>query len=257
VVVSDVHGDFRGLEALLREVGAIDEHGERRPSHFVAQLGDLLHLGHAVYESDRRTLEAGLRWIDLLVLGNHEGFFTHGLESCRWSHIHDPSQVHPEVLATLPRTAAEGRWHVAAALDGWVLTHAGLHPDYQEQLLDEGVEEAEAVVDILTSAFAARLAGAQRADVFDSVGPVRGGFGRRPGGVLWADFSELEATVSRNRLFQIVGHTPQFEPRRVGDRLWCNDVGAALSGLVSALVKEPGTEEWTPVVVRSPDPRPE
>src|SRR4051812_41833775 len=101
VVIGDVHAAHRGLEALLREVGAIDDAGERRPTHFVAQLGDLLHLGHATAEADARTLEAGSRWIDLQILGNHEGFYAFGLDSCWWQGMASPDQVDQAIMAEL------------------------------------------------------------------------------------------------------------------------------------------------------------
>jgi hypothetical protein len=85
VVIGDVHAAPEGLRALLREVGAIDDEGNRLDTHFVAQLGDLLHLGHRTGEADLRTLELGTRWIDLQILGNHEGFYTFTLESCWWA----------------------------------------------------------------------------------------------------------------------------------------------------------------------------
>src|SRR4051812_9164629 len=112
VVVSDVHAAHRGFELLLRQVGAVDEAGEKRDTHFVAQLGDLLHLGHETAEADRRTLELGTRWVDLQLLGNHEGFHAFAMDSCWWTRMASPDQIHPEVRAELPRQAREGRWHI-------------------------------------------------------------------------------------------------------------------------------------------------
>lgn len=253
--MTDVHAAHRGLESLLREVGAIDADGNRLDSHFVAQLGDLLHLGHQVHEADLRTLEVGLRWIDLFVLGNHEGFYTYRLESCWWSHILTPDRVHPEVIDRLSEMTAAGRWHIAAAIDGWVMSHAGIHPDYQKDLLDRaGSSEADAVVGALAALFADRLETGRRTPIIDSSGPVRG-IDAEPGGVLWADFSEQEAAMDRNVLHQIVGHTPQARaPRLVGDRFWAADMGGGRTGTLGALVKGPDEEEWTPVVVSVPDP---
>jgi hypothetical protein len=250
VVVGDVHAAHRGLEALLREVGALDGRGERRSSHFVAQLGDLLHLGHATADADRRTLEIGTRWIDLQLLGNHEGFYAYSLESCWWNGMASPDQVDREVLAGLGRQAREGRWHVAAAIDGWVLTHAGIHPAYQPVLGTGSSEVARAVADVFTD----RLASPRRVPVIDCSGPVRGS-DPEPGGVLWCDMSEIEPVVAENGLRQIVGHTPQETPRMVGDRIWAVDTGGGRSGIVSALVSEPGDDRWTPVSVEAPDPR--
>jgi hypothetical protein len=248
--VGDVHAAHRGLAALLREVGAIDEHGERRPTHFVAQLGDLLHLGHSTAEADRSALEAGTRWIDLQLLGNHEGFYAFGLDSCWWNGMATPDQVDPATAAELGRQAREGRWHVAAAIDGWVLTHAGVHPSYQPGLGADGA----AVVGALQETFAGRLANGSRVPVIDRSGPVRG-YDPEPGGVLWCDMSEIEPLAEQNTLNQIAGHTPQEAPRMVGERIWAVDTGGGRSGRVSAIVKEPGEDRWTPVTVDAPDPQ--
>jgi hypothetical protein len=250
VVIGDVHAAPLGLEALLRQVGAIDDDGNRRPSHFVAQLGDLLHLGHATAEADRRTLELGSRWIDLQVLGNHEAFYAFGLDSCWWAGMASPDQVHPDVLETLRRQAVEGRWQVAATLDGWLLTHAGLHPSYQGEV---GTQTSQAA-DALRSAFAERLANGARIPVIDRSGPVRG-YDPEPGGVLWCDLTEIEPLAGENELHQIVGHTPQDAPRMVGDRMWATDGGGGRSGRVAAIVKQPGDDRWTPVTVDAPDPQ--
>ena len=254
MIVGDVHGAYRGLEILLREVGAIDERGDRLDTHFVAQLGDLVHLGDNVREADVHALELGQRWIDLQVLGNHEGFYTHRLESCWWTHMHRPDQVHPDLLTRLPQLASKGRYHIAASIDGWILTHAGIHPHHQQALLEESGEAPEAVVQTLTRIFNDRLANGRRVPIIDSSGPIRG-YDREAGGVLWCDFTEQEETVDRNRLHQIVGHTPQDRaPRLVGESIWAADMGGARTGTMSALVKEAGRDEWVPMVLPAPDP---
>jgi hypothetical protein len=250
VVIGDVHAAHRGLEILLREVGAIDANGYRRSTHFVVQLGDLLHLGHETGEADRATLAAGTRWIDLQLLGNHEGFYAYSLDSCWWNRMASPDQVHPEVRDALVQQAQRGRWNIAAALDGWVLTHAGVHPAYQAQLGAGSQEVATA----LAATFSERLASGQRVQVIDCSGPVRG-YDQEPGGVLWCDMTEIESVAGENTLRQIVGHTPQEAPRLVGDRIWAVDTGGGRSGTLSAIVKNPGDDHWTPVSVAVPDPQ--
>jgi hypothetical protein len=249
VVVADVHAAHRGLEVLLRHVGALDAGGNRRSTHFVAQLGDLMHLGHETTEADRATLEVGTRWIDLQLVGNHEGFYAFGLESCMWSRMASPDQVHAEVVATLGQQVRDGRWHVAATIDGWVLTHAGVHPAYQAELGTGAFATSKA----LARTFADRLANPRRVPVIDCAGPVRG-YDSEPGGVLWCDVGEMEPAIEDNTLRQIVGHTPQDAPRLIGGRVWAVDTGGGRSGTLSALVKQPGDDRWTPVSVRVPDP---
>ena len=249
-MIGDVHAAPGGLEALLRHVGAIDVDRNRLDTHFVAQLGDLLHLGHQTADADRRTLELGSRWIDLQLLGNHEAFYAFGLDSCWWAGMASPDQVHPDVLAALGRQASDGRWHVAATIDGWLLTHAGVHPVFQPEVGTQATVAAHAI----SSAFAERLANGHRIPVIDRSGPVRG-YDPEPGGVLWCDLSEIEPLAGENAIRQIVGHTPQDAPRMVGERLWAVDGGGGRSGRVSAVVKQPGDDRWTPVTVDAPDPR--
>jgi 23S rRNA C2498 (ribose-2'-O)-methylase RlmM len=58
----------------------------------------------------------------------------------------------------------------------------------------------------------------------------------------------MKGAADRNALHQLFGHSPQEFPRRLDERMWVVDVGAALSGLVVALVKDPDEENWKPVV---------
>src|SRR5262249_15873859 len=161
-------------------------------------------------DADRRTLELGSRWIDLQLLGNHEGFYAHGLESCWWAGMASPDQVHPDVLAALRSQASDGRWVVAATVDGCLLTHPPVHPAYQE----EGGTDATVAAGALSATFRERLANGARVPVIDRSGPVRG-YDPNPGGVLWCDLSEIEPLADENELRQLVGHTPQEAPRMV------------------------------------------
>ena len=115
------------------------------------------------------------------------------------------------------------------------------------------LEEFEAV-HALAATFARRLSEGQRIPVIDCSGPVRG-YDPDPGGVLWCDLTEIEPVAAENRLRQMIGHTPQEAPRLVGERIWAVDTGGGRSGVLSAVVKEPGDDRWSPISVDVPDPR--
>ena len=90
--------------------------------------------------------------------------------------------------------------------------------------------------------------GHQRA-IAATAGAVYARGGRdRCGGVLWNDPAEM--TDEPTPWPQIIGHTPQLEPRCHEGWRWTIDVGAALSGRVAALVAEPGSD-WRLVEAES------
>jgi hypothetical protein len=249
VVVGDLHGDHRGLEKLLRHIGVIDYSGKRQPGYHVVQLGDLVHVGPTTETRDMIIVELLQQgWLDLVLCGNHELKHAYGL-SCGWFYgIDEEANAVGPLLRNL---VAQGQLRPAVALDGWLLTHAGLHPRYAGGFVDEGAPDAAAAAARLNDAFDAALAeGGGVPAVFSSIGPIRsGGRDLRPGGIFWADASEMKGAAAENTLPQIFGHTPQAGfPRRIDERMWCVDVGAALSGVVVALVKNPEEEKWKPVV---------
>jgi hypothetical protein len=250
VVIGDLHGDHRGLQKLLRHIGVIDWNGKRQPGYHVWQLGDLVHVGPGTVGADIITMELVHKgWVDIVLLGNHELMHAHGL-SCGWFlGIDEEAEL---VGPLLKNMVDHGQLRPAAAVDGWLLSHAGLMPRYARKFVDEGAPDAGAVAARLNDAFDEALASPGGIPaVFSSIGPIRsGGQDLRPGGIFWADASEMKGAADENTLPQIFGHTPQpgFFPRRLDERLWVVDVGAALSGVVVALVKDPEEKKWKPVV---------
>lgn len=248
VIISDVHGDHVALKILLQKIGVLDSRGARNEGFFVAQLGDLVHLGHGVHDDDAITLDLSRNWIDLQILGNHELYYCFGLESGLFAGINSANTLHPAIPGLLAELKHSGRLHPAAAIDGWLLTHAGLHPCYQDELPKALLSDAAGLAEELESRFVERLNDGESC-LFDAVGPRRsGGRDERPGGIFWMDFSELEEIIGNNRVRQIVGHTPQLKPRQLAN-VWVNDVGAALSGKLSALVKAGPGGDWDVVVI--------
>jgi len=233
IVVGDLHGDLEGLRTLLAQLGVIDRYNRRCDGFHIVQLGDLVHAGHNEQLSDRQMLEEVLErgWLDEVLCGNHELWPAFHLPSGRWEGMTDPPDQ--KVVELLQQLRRRGGLTAASAVDGWLLTHAGLHPLYQKRVPAGLRMTAVDLATYLCAAFEARIRDRSGRDVFDAVGPVRSG-GRDPlaGGIFWADAYEMATAKSRNRVPQIFGHTPQGNaPVQLRPDMWCADVGAALSGL--------------------------
>ena len=261
IVIGDLHGDYRGLRAILRATGAVGEDGARVADTRIIQIGDLIHGGRpelparSGVDDDRCAIEA-LLVCDSILLGNHElplvfpeaGF---------------PAFAGMGRLAEATFRALRDAWHAgrlraATAHEGWLLTHAGLHHRRRRAAVLPG--DAAEVAFRLGLAFSRRVESGQADPLFDAIGPARGGRSD-VGGIFWCDWSELAACYDQGPgVSQIVGHTPGIAPTlkaRGGDHaspvgtLWCVDVGAALSGFVAALVQDESGTAWRPVVARS------
>jgi hypothetical protein len=247
VVVGDIHGDIRGLRSLLERIGAIDAAGTRQPGFYLVQLGDLLHCGHGEFVRDRATAEFCKDLFDVQLAGNHELWHAYGLEVGRFAGL--DKKLFPETQEIINYWVKQGKLGAATSVDGWLISHAGMHSSFFGAMPDDA--DVEVIADALNRVLKQKLTERKEVPMIDWIGWLRGG--RNPhGGIFWADFEEL-AKDKRNLIQQIVGHSPQADVRKVGERLWCVDVGAALSGRVPALVKRGVAAEWEPVVVRTPN----
>lgn len=255
LVIGDLHGDHQGLVALLRAAGAVDATLTRQPGWQLIQLGDCVHGGAHTRPADQACLELALALCDAILIGNHElPLIWPEARFPGWTGMAPPA---PATLGALLAAAARGKLVPAVALDGWLLTHAGLHPLHRAGLVGAGVDPRDAawLAAVLTRLFRERVATGQPHPLFDAVGPARGGQADAPG-IFWCDWSELTADWPASRpvappppLRQIVGHTPQpHRPKRRGDH-WCVDVGAARSGKVAGLVRAAPGAPWRPLVV--------
>ena len=246
VVIGDVHGDHVLLERLLRQLGVLDEGGERAGGFFVLALGDVAHLGHQTRLADAEALSLARRACDVVLTGNHELFHAHGLDYGFFYGMH--FELEREVREALDELLSERQLIAAWCIDGILITHAGIHPDYARGLPDDPCAAATEI----NRRFSQHLADRNDDALFAAVGGVRGSESR-PGGLFWADLSELETHAGQLRWPQMVGHTPQpagLEARRVAADLWVCDAGAALSGRLAALVRRPGRPGWEAAVVR-------
>lgn len=253
IVIGDLHGDYRGLLAILRATGAIDADNQRLPDTRVIQLGDLIHGGAARHAwppppregvDDEECAIIGLRYCDTVLIGNHElplvwpdaGFPT-------WN---GQRPLSPSLRVRLHEAYLRGQLVPATSVGDWLLTHAGLYPR-----LRLAKRSAADLTTRMGAEFKDRIATGGRNSLFDWVGERRGGRNSY-GGIFWCDWQELISAPSP--IPQIVGHTPQGDaPHRYGN-LWCVDVGAALSGRVAALVSDDDGATWTPIVADATQP---
>jgi hypothetical protein len=204
-----VHGRVDLLWALLRALGALDPREYRRRDFWIVQVGDLLDR-RASRNDNLEVARLAVESLDVVLAGNHE------VEM-----LSEAQTGHGGALSTL---ASRGWPHAAAALSGWLVTHAGVHPE-----LTHGLPRRteECVVEI-NDRWHRRSRDASCDPLFDWVGPAKGGIAPY-GGLFWRADSEWPPG----------GRTP-----------WgLIDVGANGSRL-AALVRRDSAAKWSPWVVR-------
>jgi hypothetical protein len=247
VIVGDTHGDHANLRRLLVAAGVIGDDGGKLSGVWCCHVGDVIHAGHGVQAADTACLELALRACDCLVLGNHETPYTHRIGG--FAGMNERLECAP----LLERSMRDGRWTPATSVDGYLVVHGGLHPILARHLDGPRSEDAAQFAAALRAAFERRVAGGAPDPLFDAIGRAHGGSDDR-GGIFWCDWGELMRADRKHRspVRQIVGHTPRRRVQRTADgRFWCVDLGAALSGSLGGLVRDPGDDDWHPVRVSS------
>jgi hypothetical protein len=204
LVIGDVHARVDVLRALLDGLGVLDARGRRRRGFWIVQVGDLLDR-RATPEANLRTARLAAKALDVVLAGNHEVDILSGGHA-----------AHGAALATL---AARGWPQAAAEVGGWVVTHAGIHPELTHGL---SAHAAECVAEI-NDRWHRRSARPTADPLLDWVGPARGGISPY-GGVFWGAGSEWPPG-SRSPWGQIYGHAPQSRPRLLPGPRWLIDVG--------------------------------
>jgi hypothetical protein len=228
VVIGDVHARADVLRAMLRAIGALDASGRRRDGFWIVQVGDLLDR-RAKPEANLRTARVAVDRLDVVVAGNHE-VAMFGADG----------SPHGASLSTL---AARGWPQAAAEVGGWVVTHAGVHPELSHGLPRTATECVAEINDLWNRRSRTHLGD----PLFDWVGPGRGGVSPY-GGVFWRSDSEWPPGAT-TPWGQICGHAPQPRPRLLPGPRWLIDVGAD-GGRLAALVRQQGAANWSPVMVK-------
>jgi hypothetical protein len=233
IVIGDVHARPELLHKLLTRLGVLDSRDRRRNGFWIVQVGDLLDR-RATPNENLITARLAVEVLDVVLAGNHE---VEMLASRR--------PAHGAALATL---AARGWPQAAAEVCGWLVSHAGVHPELTHGLPD-GADECAAEINDRWH----RRAPEGIADpLFDWVGPARGGVSPY-GGLFWSAGSEWPPR-GRTAWGQICGHAPQSRPRLVAGPRWLIDVGGRGSRL-AAVVRSHRSRDWAPFMTRLPSTR--
>lgn len=214
LVIGDVHGHVDRLRALLTHEGIIDAAGNRiRYDVRVVQLGDLGHFGWTGDAADDlECWRQAPEWLDVVLWGNHDRAVVDSLHTFG-GFVPPASETRRAIDSMMNR----GRVLLATAAHGHLLTHAGLHPTFDDETperLDKAVDYLNAGEDLL---------------VVNAISPERGG--RHPvGGILWRDYDEPLS----ERWPQVFGHSRADTVRRVG-MSWCIDIGGRANGRLAGL----------------------
>lgn len=235
-LIGDVQGQNEPLTRLLRQEGLLSDEGKRlQPDVTVAQLGDLGHFARYHMGSQRidpendyacfKLLEDGI--IDWMLWGNHDRPLMRHL---RWDQIFGgylaPSL---EFIERIDALRKEGRIKLAHAAEGFLLTHAGLTPAWEDYNPD--ITDIEAIADALNAVDAFQFDGIGELDMnvapfIDTIGYARGG-DREYGGILWRDNNDEPLWEGAR---QIYGHsayeTIQAKETKAGTS-YCIDISKA------------------------------
>ncbi len=251
-VIGDVHGHLDRLEALLRQEGLLDEPSkDGRPERVqkdveVIQLGDLGHYSGDTQARDRSTWASAPSFLDVILWGNHDRAVVSGRHAFRGF-----QHPFPETKDDMMAAVASGKVRLAHASNGFLLTHAGLHPRWVQYVPDKYRHHTENLAKWLNDQDHPQSEPQGIETDFESlrdlVGPVRGGWGlETAGGILWRDATEKLATNRR----QIFGHTafpnevrvygPDGLPESKADEdaecfSYCIDVGTKTNGRLVGL----------------------
>ena len=266
LVIGDVHGHLDRLEALLKQEGIIGEcpicHGTgdyQRPSATepgmclkcngvgisrinhdveVVQLGDLGHYGIDTVTADRLTWEYAPKWIDVILWGNHDRAVIE-----KGHHFGGYANPDGQTKDAIDAAITEGKLKLAYEAHGFLLTHAGLHSEFQhnkipsllktspklfaEWLNECDIRGADDPPPEYTNDFRA---------IRDNISPLRGAHFRADGGILWRDARE----PLYDGFKQVFGHTSRDEDVTrtypADDGLsYCIDVGNQYNGRLKGL----------------------
>lgn len=233
LVIGDCHGHRDRLEALLKQEGILSEcpdSGMVRRNYDdveVVQLGDLGHFGKSQAQ-DRSIWESGLKWIDVILWGNHDRAVV-DKDSHFFVGYEEPF---PDTIELLKKATKSKQLRLAHEAHGFLLTHAGLHSAYKYNKGPQG--DATAIANWLNQLEHEDSRDEDFLAVRDAVGSTRGG--RSPyGGILWRDCSESLYDPVR----QVFGHSSKDKVRQYQSKgkrdSFCIDVGNQFNGRLAAI----------------------
>lgn len=220
--------------------------------HEEGNYDHLVFLGDAFHSHDSPPQVTGLRetarWYAGLIdrpattvlLGNHDAPLMESWSQARQFRakrplLHGCSGFRNNHAIDAAKEIVWEQWRKAqlfAVVNGWLCSHAGVHPSFWRPLLSDEANlaalwrDAQEALDMLPFKVHPLLA----------CGFARGGTDDH-GGVTWLDW-DCEFEDERGILPQLVGHTSRFDLHRRVGRSWCID-----SGVGYVLLHEDGTIE--------------
>jgi len=193
----DTHGHKDRMLGLLVQEGFANKDGKRlQNERFLFHCGDVIHSGRGQSAADDlETVKLAEQLYNKICWGNHDYACVDG--SAKFTGYEEPL---PETKTLLNKMEREGKLVFAIAVDGFLITHAGIHPEFEKMLPSDPVAAAEAINYSIDRNDA----------LFTSPGPIRGGWSNSyPGGILWRDYSE---DIS-DKWPQIFGHSSNSQVR--------------------------------------------
>jgi hypothetical protein len=249
LVIADLHGNADALTDILRRTGVMDYEGGRVPGTHVVQLGDLANMAptgipfRGFYSEDERILKMAVDgWIDELLVGNHELYFTHNLNAGRWrgmaKGLYD---LEPNTISYIQQLLYRGQFKAATAVGDTLITHAGVDEYFEHKLPADAYGAAEVLNDMLVDVTVNRK-------IIDVITSNEGIFWGRPSvdygrpGDDEAEWKITDCTLS-DRWPQMVGHTPvRNNPTKIRGHWFIDTGGYMETDTASAMIYE--NDEW-------------
>ena len=206
-VIGDVHGHIDRLNALLCRANAVHQDTQ------IVFLGDLGHYGVDTWSGDQACISFAAEIGAIVLWGNHDRAIVDP-DNHRFRGYQHPGPGAQDFIEE------KLDMRIAYAVDGYLLTHAGLHPAWASSSVKR-VFTAEGWVRYLESV-------PFDDPIITSIAAPRGGWARQ-GGILWRD--------AREDLFrgvkQIFGHTRGWVrayPTEGSAASFCIDTGSKENG---------------------------
>lgn len=215
-----VHGDnqygFQRALALLEKEGFVLNDKRQRKDIPLVHAGDNGDYYHGTALRDQKAWEMLPHFYDDMLIGNHEGAVLFGMELGGFSF---PNYICSDIINA---EYSRGRLKFAVSYDGFLITHAGVHPMWEAILPDDPEEAAKLINDFGRNN--------HNHPLIANIGARRGG-GDMCGGILWRDASE---SIS-DKWPQIFGHSRLNGVTKFKNKHYGIDVGYPDNGRIAGI----------------------
>lgn len=220
LILGDNQYGFERALALLKQEGFVIEAYQTwcrdRENIPLIHIGDNGDYYWGTELRDQKSWEFLAYLYDEMLIGNHEAYVLFNMPLGGGSM---PNYICKDMIQ---KNYDSGKLKFATSHDGFLITHAGVHPNFEDQLPDDPVEAAK------------RLNHFGRENInqpiFQSIGYSRGGYDNC-GGILWRDVIE---PIS-DKWPQIFGHSRLKKATKFNDKHWGIDVGYPDNGRIAGI----------------------